>query len=74
MPFVQGVCAQETLPKFPNLWVDLVQKEINLRSCSKQQGQVDAICFARKTKQGSKKGYKKESLDTRKDMIKVVCF
>jgi hypothetical protein len=60
MPFVQGVCAQDTLPKFPKLWVDLVQEEIRLQSYSKQQGEVDVIGLIKKMKKGSKKGYKKK--------------
>jgi hypothetical protein len=76
MPFVQGVCAQETLPKFPNLWVDLVQEELRLQSCSEQQGEVDAIGLVEKRKKGRKGGYKgREGIDTRKkDLSKVMCF
>jgi len=74
MPFVQGVCEQENIPNFPKLWVDLVQEEIILQSCSEQQGEVDVIDLVMKTKKGTKKGFKKEGTDTGKDLNKVMCF
>jgi hypothetical protein len=52
MPFVQGVCAHETLPKFAKLWIDLVQEEIRLQSCSRKQGEVDVIGLIGKDEEG----------------------
>jgi hypothetical protein len=43
------------------LWVDLVQEEIRLQSCSKQEGEVDVIGFIVKTMKNSKKGFNKKT-------------
>ena len=29
-PFVKGICAQENVPNFQNIWVDHVQEEIRV--------------------------------------------
>lgn len=41
------------------LWYDLVQEDIRLESCSKQQEKVEGVALVGKTKKGSKKGNKK---------------
>jgi hypothetical protein len=74
-PFVQGVYACENLPPFANLWDDIVQEEIRLQSCSRKQEEVEEIALVKRTKKGSKKGYKKKAQGTRKkDLSKMMCF
>jgi hypothetical protein len=52
MPFIQGICAQENIPGFPKLWVDLVQEEIKLKSCLEKQGELDSIGLIREDEEG----------------------
>ena len=75
MPFVWSIYARDNFPKFPNLWVDLVQEEIRLQSCSKQREEVDVIRLVEKTKKGSEKGLKKkDGKNTQEDLSKIMCF
>jgi hypothetical protein len=43
------------LPKFPKLWIDLVEEEIILKYCSKQQREVDSIGLVRKQRRVARK-------------------
>jgi hypothetical protein len=70
------ICAWEYIADFWKLWVDLVQEEIRLQSCSKQREEVDVIRLVEKTKKGSEKGFKKKdgTNTQKKDLSKIMCF
>jgi hypothetical protein len=76
-PFIKGIVARETLPKFDRLWDDFIQEEIQEESLAGQQvGDDENLALAsqaRKSK-GNTGGESTSQAGKKKDLSKVKCF
>jgi 23S rRNA A1618 N6-methylase RlmF len=82
-PFINGIVARETLPKFDRLWDDFIQKEIQEQSLAGQQkGDDENLALASQTRKNKGKGSIKRNTSgestsqagKKRDLSKVKCF
>jgi hypothetical protein len=76
-PFIKGIVAQETLPKFDRLWADFFQEEIQEESLAGQQvGDDENLALASQTRRSRADtgGESTPQAEKKKDLSKVKCF
>jgi hypothetical protein len=82
-PFIKGIVARETLPKFDRLWDDFIQEEIREESLAGQQkGDDENLALASQARKSKGKGSVKRNTGgestsqagKKRDLSKVKCF
>jgi hypothetical protein len=76
-PFIKGIVARETLPKFDRLWDDFIQEEIQEESLAGQQVGDDenlALASQARRSKGNTGGESTPQAGKKKDLSKVKCF